>query len=361
MTDVIDAALASTAEWECRIGSWLGGEYLGEVPISEGTITWSKNRDVPGTISLKVPEIDEDGTSWNPGGDPTHPLARYGQELTVDITVRDPVSRVEESFEMGRYLITAWDADEDIAVEGESLFKRIEDDRFLAPMSSRHGALLASEARRLVPGSLPVSIDAGLPARACPARSWDESRTDALLEVADAWPARIRETRDGVIAFLPPLPEVPLPELHYTDGLNGTMVKAPIFDAREGIYNIVVVRGQETTEDGLPSFQAVSRQTSGPLDCNGPYGAVPKFFSSPLITTKAQAVQAADSMRKNSVRSTKVRKVTCAPDPRPWIDTPVALTINQSTLEELTEWGFISGFTLDLLAAQDMTIETEMV
>ena len=85
----IDDALANVAVWECRVGSWLGGRFLGLVPFTSGSITWSKSRDVMGSLELEVPPM-VDGVSWVPGNDPKHPLAKFGQELTVDITVTDP-------------------------------------------------------------------------------------------------------------------------------------------------------------------------------------------------------------------------------------------------------------------------------
>ena len=354
----IDDALANVAVWECRVGSWLGGRFLGLVPFTSGSITWSKSRDVMGSLELEVPPM-VDGVSWVPGNDPQHPLAKFGQELTVDITVTDPVSGLSEDFQMGRFVIQDWEETDDVQVSAQSMMKRVEDDRFLAPLSTRKNALLAVEARRLVTASLGVRIDPDLPVRACPDMSWDESRIDSVNEVADAWPARVRESRDGTIQFLAPLPEIPEPELRLTDGEGGTLVSAPTSDSREGIYNVVVARGQETTTDGTPSFQAVARQTVGPLSVDGPYGVVPRFFSSPLITRQSMANASARTMLRSSIVSAAVIKGTCAPDPRFWIDAPMSIVKNKGGAQEQTITGWCSGFTLDLLAKSDMTFEME--
>lgn len=352
----VAGALATTAKWSCTIAAWYGGKYNGVVPASSGRVTWSTSRDVPGTISIEVPVKDQSGKVWDPGTDPLHPLARYGQELTVDIAVKDPVSGVEEQFSAGRYMLTDWSVDGAVVtVSGESMMRRISEDRFLYPASTRPDSSVHVEVGRLVSVGVPYLIDSALKNRRTPSMSWDESRIDSMKELAQAWPARLRETRDGVVAFLAPLPEVPKPELYFADGEGGTVVRAPYEDKREGVYNIVVARGQENGEDGKPSFQAAASQDTGPMRASGPYGRVPKFFSSKLITNYEEAFYTARTMLASSMRRAAVRKVTCAPDPRLWIDTPVSIKAGG-----VENWGYVSGFELPLFADDDMTVEVEV-
>ena len=352
----VDAALASTAVWEARVGSWLDGEFLGDIPVSGGSLTWSTGRDVLGTLTIDVPEQDSDGFLWNPGANPTHPLARYGQELTVDVTVRDPASSAEQTWRVGRYLIAGWEvADGVVSVEANSMMQRVSEDRFITPEATRTNSTITSEAQRLVPKSLACEIDSALTDRPVPSMSWDESRIDSLKEIASAWPARLREARDGTIQFLSTLPDVPTPELSLTDGEGGTVVSAPQSDSRDGVFNIVVARGQDSDGSGKPSFQGVAQQEVGPLRVGGPYGSVPRFFSSPLITNNTMAQRTASTMLADAIKSSTVRKITCAPDPRIWLDTALEVV-----WEESREWGFVSGFTLPLLGDSAMSIELEV-
>ena len=355
MTDVIGDALANAVVWDCRVASWLGGEFLGVVPVSGGSVTWSRDRDVPGSLALDVPVV-VDGVSWIPADDPAHPLARYGQELTVDVTVSDPASGREDEFLVGRFVIQNWDSTGGtVSVEASSVMSRVEDDRFITAVATKTDGTLSSEAARLTPDMCDVWIDPDLEDRRVPSMSWDESRIDSLKELAAAWPARLREARDGTIEFLAPVDVIGGPELTLTDGVDGTLIEATSSDSRDSIYNIVVARGQETNEDGSPSFQGVAEQTSGPLSVGGPYGRVPRFFSSPLITSKSGALKSAQTMLKNSLTSATVWRVTVAPDPRVWIDTPVEVTRDGDT-----RWGLVAGFTLPIWGDGDMQIDVEV-
>ena len=354
MADVGDA-LANVAVWDCRVGSWLGGKFLGMVPVNSGSLTWSKDRDVPGSITLEVP-AEVDGVSWVPGDDPAHPLALFGQELTVDVTVSDPATNAEQGFQLGRFVNQNWDSDTGgVGVNASSMFSRVEDDRFTSPAATKTNGTLASEARRLTPDLCDVQIDDALTDRAVPSMSWDESRIDSLKELAEAWPARLRESREGTIQFLAPIETITTPELRFTDGEGGTVIEVASSDSRDAIYNVVVARGQETGEDGSPTFQGIAAQNSGPLAVSGPYGRVPRFFSSPLITSKSAALKSAQTMLKNSISSSKILRVTAAPDPRVWLDVPVAVI-----RDGVEQWGLISGFTLPLLGDADMTVDVEV-
>ena len=354
MSEIGDA-LANVVVWECRVGSWLGGDFLGNIPITGGSVTWSRDRDVPGTLELEVPE-DIEGVSWVPLDNPEHPLARFGQELTVDVTVSDPATGVEDEFQLGRFVIQNWDNDGGVvSVSAASMMSRVEDDRFTSPAATKTNGTIASEANRLTPSLCEIEIDSALTDRRVPSMSWDESRIDSLKELAEAWPARLRESRDGTIQFLSTIDTITVPELVFTDGEGGTVITAAQSDSRESIYNIVVARGQETDEDGKPSFQGIAQQTTGPLAVNGSYGRVPRYISSPLITSKSAADKSAKTMLQSSVISSTVLRVTAAPDPRVWIDTPFS-----AVRDGQDSWGLISGFTLPLLADGDMQFDMEV-
>ena len=84
------------------------------------------------------------------------------------------------------------------------------------------------------------------------------------------------------------------------------------------------------------------------MDPTGPYRPVPKFFASPLLLTKAQCLAAATTMRDESVRQSRIRKVTFAPDPRVELDDPVEIITGWGTRRTFREWGFVVGYDLPL-------------
>lgn len=348
--------LAGAVTWEPVVTSWLGGEWLADVPVSSGSITWSVRRQVPGTFELTVPR-HHDGVDWWPGRDVAHPLARYGQELNIAVRVSSPVSGRTWTIQRGRFLVSEWrDQGGTIRVSGPSIFQRIEDSRFTSPTPSAASGTLATELRRLLPASIGMVVDGSLTSRSAPRLAYGESRMDAVQEVVSAWPARLREDRYGRASVLPPLPEIPTPADWLTDGEGGTVVSAYREDTREGVYNVVVARGQTTTDAGVPAHQYVAEQTTGPMSCTGPYGYVPRFFSSQFIDTYWAARNAAKAMLADAILPSRVIPVTLAPDPRWELDDGVGVRVDGDTF-----LGWVSGVQLPLTTADgDMRMDVEV-
>lgn len=355
--------LGRSLTWGVSVESWLGGQSLGMVPVSGGGVTWSTSREVPGSLDLVVPRLHPvpGGSSpvdWRPGRDESAPLARFGQELDVRLTVSVP-GRVWPSIPLGRFLVTGTDPGPGVVrVSAESLTRRVVDDRLTSPTAPRSGGTLASEAKRLVrPVGLSLTIDDALTDRAVPSSmSWGESRIDALREIAEAWPARLVEDSTGGLHMLAPLADVPEPLDTLTDGEGGTVLAAYEQDTRDGTYNRVVARGQETTEAGLPAFQAVRQVSEGPLAANGPYGAVTYFFASPLLTSLSAAQAAATTRLAALTRPARTLPVTLAPDPRWEVGDAVAVVADGQTWR-----GWVSGVTIPLTVADgDMRMDVEV-
>ena len=262
-------ALSSAFAWEARVDSWLGQTWLGRVPVKAGSVTWTTSQQVQGTLSLTVPRIggvgqDEGARDWTPLA-PDSPLATMGQVLHVQVTVASLVSTDRWDIPLGRFLITQWEVGAtDIRVTGKSLLQRLEDDRLTSPTVPYSGGTLGSELRRLVGGHMGVIVSDALTNRPCPSMSWGESRIDAAYEIADAWPARLREGPDGVLYVLPPVPAITeRPETTLTDGEAGTVIGVTRQGSRAGIFNRIVARGQEQDDAGQPRFQAIGRAPSG--------------------------------------------------------------------------------------------------
>jgi len=361
-------ALSSAFSWEARVDSWLGRTWLGRVPVKAGSVTWTTSQQVQGTLSLTVPRIgavsqDEGARDWTPLA-PDSPLAAMGQVLHVQVTVASLVSTDRWDIPLGRFLITQWEVGAtDIRITGKSLFQRLEDDRLTSPTVPYSGGTLASELRRLVGGHMGVIVSDALTNRPCPSMSWGESRIDAIYEIADAWPARLREGPDGVLYVLPPVPAITeRPETTLTDGEAGTVIGVTRQGSRAGIFNRIVARGQEQDDAGQPRFQAIIDQTTGPLRTSGPYGIVTRFFSSPLITSKQAALNSATTMLATSVRQKTTVPVTHTPNPTLTLDTPVELiTANVDGAATITQWGIVTSTEIPLVYSGTSRSDVEVV
>lgn len=361
-------ALSSAFSWEARVDSWLGQTWLGRVPVKAGSVTWTTSQQVQGTLSLTVPRIgavsqDEGARDWTPLA-PDSPLAAMGQVLHVQVTVASLVSTDRWDIPLGRFLITQWEVGAtDIRITGKSLLQHLEDDRLTSPTVPYSGGTLASELRRLVGGHMGVIVSDALTNRPCPSMSWGESRIDAIYEIADAWPARLREGPDGVLYVLPPVPAITeRSETTLTDGEAGTVIGVTRQGSRAGIFNRIVARGQEQDDAGQPRFQAIIDQTTGPLRTSGPYGIVTKFFSSPLITSKQAALNSATTMLATSVRQKTTVPVTHTPNPTLTLDTPVELiTANIDGAATITQWGIVTSTEIPLVYSGTSRSDVEVV
>jgi len=338
------SALASAVSWRPMVSSWLGGLVLADdIPVVSGKVTWTVRHEVQADLMLTVAGRSvENGRTrfWRPTS-PQDPLARFGQVLDVSLLVNGMLIR------LGRFQITNWEdgAGGTIEVSGAGMLQATSDDRLIEAVGPRDGGTLKSEFYRLLPSYMSAQFDPALVDRECPqAMEWDEDRLGALYEIADAWPARLREDSWGGIQMLPPLNPTPTPILTLTDGEGGTVISAPTADKREGSYNMFVAR---SSADGVDA-QAVVSVTDGAMNASGDYLPVPKFFSSPLLLNEDQCRAAATTMRDNSVRASRIRKVTLAPDPRIELDDALELLLDRGTPLESREWGYAVGVEMPL-------------
>lgn len=366
--DQIPADLLSSAYTvAARVESWLGSEYLGAVPVEDGSVSWDASQQVQGSLSLSVPRVgaagDEDWRDWDPT-DPTHPLACFGQVLHVSLTIGSLISSAWWTVPLGRFLITSVEpGPSTVRVTGKSLLQRLEEDRLTEPMAPDPAGSMASELRRLVGSRMGLIIDPALRDYPCPSMTWGESRIDAVYEIARSWPAVVREGGDGILYVSPPTPDpTSRPELRLSDGAEGTVVGVAASVSRDKIYNRVVARGQESSDEGSPSFQAIADQLTGPMRVDGPYGVVPRFFSSPLITSVAQAKSTAEAMLADAVRKKVTVPVEHAPDPRIRLDAHVEVeTRPVEGTPGRTVWGVVSAYEVPLTYRGTQKTDVEVV
>lgn len=366
--DRIPADLLSSAYTvEATVESWLGSEYLGAVPIEDGSVSWDASQQVQGSLSLSVPRVgaagDEDWRDWDPT-DPTHPLACFGQVLHVSLTIGSLIGGGWWTVPLGRFLVTSVEpGPSTVRVTGKSLLQRLEEDRLTEPMAPDPAGSMASELRRLVGSRMGLIIDPALRDYPCPSMAWGESRIDAVYEIARAWPATVHEGGDGILYLSPPTPDpTSRPELRLSDGAEGTVVGVAAAANRDKIYNRVVARGQESSDEGSPSFQAIADQLTGPMRVDGPYGVVPRFFSSPLITSVAQAKSTAEAMLADAVRKKIKVPIQHAPDPRIHLGAHVEVEtrpVDGATTR--TMWGVVTAYEVPLTYRGTQKTDVEVV
>lgn len=352
-----DEVLAGACRWRPRVTSWLGGQLLAAtLPVLSGHVIGKTTDEVIESLDLTVPrfgaaEEGSDVVDWRPSST-TSPLARFGQALDITVIVESVVTAQTWETRVGRFQIKDWDDDDagNITIKGESMLARTRDDKMLAATSPT--GTFISEARRLLPAGMGASFDSALVDRACPAgMSWSKDRLQNLQEIANAWPALLRIDEWGQVQFKAPLPAVPTPMLTLRDGVGGTLISAPRADSRTDAYNTIIAT---TSASNAADVQGVAAILAGPMSVNGPYGAVVKEWSSPLIENEAQARAAAATMLSNSTRPAQSVPVRIAPDPR--IELDDALQVVRGDEDRL--WGWVTGYDLPLTTGDgDMRVD----
>lgn len=324
-----DQLLAGWVAWEPRVQSWRGGELLSAaVPVRTGTFFEDESSDVPDRIDLSVPRY-VDGFDWLPGSQWDHPLASNGQYLVASIVVRSLVTGAEWVTPLGHFDIQDFNEDEPglVKVATSGILQRFVDNGLTTPHAPRTGGTFISELRRLVPPGIPVEVSDDIVDRAVPASvEFSDERLESIYKLRDALPARILVDGYGQLQVLPDLPEVPAPVLTVRDGPMGTLIHKPTHGTRDGIYNRVIVRAADTDGIGQNPVLAVVDKTTGPYaaDLEG-FGIKTSRFSSPFVTTTAQALSAGAKRLNDGLRPARVVRVEMVPDPRIQLGDPLEL------------------------------------
>lgn len=316
-------------QWHPRVSSWRGGELLADdVPITGGTCSEDESQPVPDSVEITVPRWNQ-GFDWKPGTNPDHPLAAHGQELVVSIVVTSVVTGEEYLTRLGRFQIQDWTEGTpgEIALSTQGMFGLIADDQIPAPLAPRDGGTFISELRRLLPAGMGLEVSEAITDRAVPRTlEFTDDRLKAKQDLADGIPARIFADGYGQLRLEPPLAPVPDPVLSYRDGDRGTIITVPSQGSRDGIYNRVIVRATDTDGIGQNPVLAIVDKTTGPfaVDPQG-YRTKSRIWSSPFVTTRAQALAAGQKILDESLRPARVLRVEIAPDPRAQIGDAVEL------------------------------------
>lgn len=306
-----------------HVDAWYDGSlvYTG-VPVDSGTLRLDDTGALKRAVSLTVP-AEVPGYRLDPGNDPTHPLACYGQRLHVTTGIALPGGGAE-MFSCGWFLVTRWERSEaggTIAVDGADLAKLIQDDRLLGPYSPGPGQTFKGAFTALLAGTgLSCVFDQTLTDRSiAPSLLFERERDQALTDIAAGWPARWLVGDDGLVHVLPPYAAVTpssAPVVTLTDGAAGVVCERARSGERGRQYNGVVATGAAAATTGVtPSAIAKETDPASPIRWGGPYGRVPRFYSSDMLTTPAQCQAVADAQLVTYSGAGHAETVECIPDP----------------------------------------------
>lgn len=319
MLDMSATALAvvkGSYTMDVRAESWLDGQLIADnIPIADGSENRDRSLAVPEQISLTVPRRDR-GFDWDPGTNPEHPLAAYGQILRIDYGV--DVGGQFEWINRGWFLITESSTDGDtVSVNAQGMLTLIDEAQLVSAFQPSSTDTLGTVIRALVEPALTVSFDGALTDRAVPlGMQWDSDRLAAVTEVLDAWAADARVTEDGYL-FIEPVADTGAPVLSLTNGTGGTVVRWQGSTSRDGAFNVVVAQGEDANGNQLTGV-AYDGIGNSPYRFGGPFNPlpVPFVFQSSLLTTVSQCRTAAAAKLK-LLRRQAFRKLAVTMVPHP--------------------------------------------
>ena len=273
------------------------GNTWSDLTLHDGSIAAASTSQVRWTArGLVVSGAEFGRRGLSPYGSRIRVFMRMHFDRSTFETVPLGVYRVEEVSQAGLRPGRA-------SVDGLSLEAQVQDERFHAP---RTLAIGTGEfwVRQLIQEALP---EMGL--------SWQLGQTliPELVEERDRWGLIDGRSQDPSIAkslggrvfcdsrgsfVAAPVPTLAdAPVWSALAGPGGALVKPAQSLSRDKVYNQVVASG--ASEDGEPPVGPAVASDDDPVSptyYKGPFGAVPMFYESKMLTTFAQCQQAALSM-----------------------------------------------------------------
>lgn len=321
MTSLDDLVASGVIQVISEVTATLDGNVLASVPISQGDVRESATGPALGSLSITVPATRE----WIPSS-PSHPLAAYGQELIVRRGFVAPSGMAIGWETLGRFVIDSTPAPASgwLEVDATSVDVRLARVRWV--VGTRTSGSLRAQIMQICAGVLPVRC--AFLDRSIPDRTWEQqdSRRESLIELCDA-NGLVPRIHDGQLTIVPASTSVS-PVRVVQGGPGGTLVSiAPVADG-DPSPNAVVASTAPT--DSTAPVSAMATTTSGPRRWGGPYGSIPDFFESPLLTTYQQCASAALTrlQRLSAVAPDVTMRVVT--DPRHRLDT-VLRVIDEDT------------------------------
>lgn len=265
-----------------------------QIPVEDGSVTIDSTAQVWGTLDLTT-----DGSGWStlPGASILQP---YGNEIYVERGVG--VGGSVEWTGLGFYRIQQAEQDQapdgPLVISGCDRMQAIVDAMTVTPVSFAPSATVADVFAVLVAGVYPlatVNFDWDASADQIGTAMVVTTDTDRYQTLSD-----LATSRGKVMYFdyagrlqVKSKPDPGIPVWHVDAGPRGVQVSAGRTLVRDGIYNAAVVTSDGASASAPPLAVAYDADPSSPTYYLGTFGQVPQFWSSPAVTTAAQAAAAA--------------------------------------------------------------------
>ncbi|HEY9415924.1 MAG TPA: DUF5047 domain-containing protein [Pseudonocardia sp.] len=286
------------------------------IPILDGDVQLDGSAPIRSTVDLTT----EGKGMWPTSADAL--LAPYGNELFVRRGVRYG-NGVTEWVSLGYHRLNTPEQDQaphgPITLAATDRMSGIVDGRLTAPRpfsaSTTRGAMLSALVGEIYPWATIEWDDAAV--RDAPIGRQiivEEDRYAGCDELVTGVGKRWWWDHRGVLVVRnPPASAAPVWEVNH--GQDGVLVELGRRLTREGVYNAVVATGEGADTATPARGVAVDSNSQSPTYFYGPFGRVPRFFSSPLITSNSQAANAAASLLRQQLGLPYAVDLSMVPNP----------------------------------------------
>lgn len=316
------------------------------VPIVAGTVSMDATADSRSTLDLTTE------ASWWPQ-DATDLLAPYGNELFIQRGV-EVAGGATEWVSLGYFrLYSAGQSGAPtgaVRLTGKDRMSAVVDSRTLSPVQFMGSQTVRQMVETLVLQVLPAAAigydfdpDALTLGRTIVV---EQDRYPALLDLARSLGKVCYWDHTGTLQLKSP-PDPASPVFSVTAGQDGVLVSLDRELAREGIYNAVVATGEAADNKAPARGVARDMNPASPTFWPGRFGQVPRFYSSPLITTTSQARAAAGTMLGRALGAPYQIDLTFVPNPALEPLDPVLVSLPDGRQEVHTMQTLDVGLTAD--------------
>lgn len=306
--EVAEAAEIIAAEpvqiMRAGILAYIGGQLVAELDAIGGSVTADSRRSIWRTATIDFAP-DEDFTF----AEIYRLLATPGLELVVRRGWRTPQGE-EVIVSLGRYVVdevTLDEAEDGMAVSANcsDLSTRIQRARWTEPYQIASGTGLAAALANLLADrwtEVTVGFDDNAVTNTLGAQVILDAGTDSdpwsdAQNIAQAHGYVLFFDAEGVVRLQPaPDPNTVTPTYFYHRDEHAVVVSQSRVAPMERTYSGVVVTGEGSGLATPVRAEAWDEGPQSPTNVNGPFGYVPYFYSSPLITTTDQAKDVALAM-----------------------------------------------------------------
>jgi hypothetical protein len=321
IADVISGSHRPTFEARLLPAFQTGDSPTGTIlHITGGDVQLDGTAQIRGTLQLETPGIDEAiGRSTFPR-QPADPLAPLGAEIFARRGV--DVGSTVLWIPLGYYRIDTAEQDDapygPIRLSCSDRMAGVIDARLLSPRGfvpdSTVGQVFADLVGEVYPDAVVAFDDSSGSDQLGRHLLAEESRYDLLLDLTRSLGKIMFWDGEGILR-VENAPDESAPVWQVKAGRDGVLITAGRRLTRRGIFNAVVAIGEGGDDTNPVRAVAIDNGPNSPTRFGGPFGQVPRFYASPLLTTHVQAVNAATALLRRSLGAPYALDFGAVPNP----------------------------------------------